>query len=188
MNNRLPTSAAQLKKESCQQSKRFTGFALAGHRGRPREDADGDARTRFLVPHRATVGGYRSHGVSAAASHRARQTEVRVGDHAGSPFERLPRGHGRIGDLQGKVERTQGRGGEDGRVDGPVGRRGPGSRGNRAGAIRLDPNGGGNVARFKQLDPAGDTGFGLFEPYFRRRKPSHHKEKALRRFRRRAQF
>ena len=48
--------------------------------------------------------------------------------------------------------------------------------------------GGGYLARFKQCRPSRDPGFGLFEPYFERRKPSHHKEKALRRFRRRARF
>ena len=52
----------------------------------------------------------------------------------------------------------------DGRGVGPIGRRGPGSRGNRPGAIRLDATGGGDVARFKQSRSARDTRFGLFEP------------------------
>jgi len=48
--------------------------------------------------------------------------------------------------------------------------------------------GGRFVARFKQLNPARDPRFGLFEPHFERRKSSHHKEKAVRRFRRTAYF
>lgn len=47
---------------------------------------------------------------------------------------------------------------------------------------------GGNLARFKQPPPTRDPGFGLFEPYFDRRKPRRHKEKALRLFGRRARF
>ena len=41
-------------------------------------------------------------------------------------------------------------GGQDGRVVGPIGRRGPGTRGNGPGALRLDATGGRHVARFKQ--------------------------------------
>jgi site-specific DNA recombinase len=64
----------------------------------------------------------------------------------------------------------------------------PGPCRNGPGALRLDAECGGNLARFKQSRSSRDTRRGLFEPYFRRRKPRRHKEKALRRARRRAQF
>jgi site-specific DNA recombinase len=88
-------------------------------------------------------------------------------NHPGPASERLPRGNHRRGGVQGQVERTQIRGNQDGRDAGPTGRRGPGSRGNRPGALRLDPAGGRHLARFKQCRPARDPRFGLFEPYFR---------------------
>lgn len=46
-------------------------------------------------------------------------------------------------------------------------------------AIRLEPTGGGSVARFKQCRPSRDLGCGLFEPHFERRKSRHPKVKAV---------
>ena len=69
-----------------------------------------------------------------------------------------------------------------------IGRHGASPRGNGPGPLRLDPTGGGRLARFKHGHPTPDPGLRLFEPYFRRRKSLPGKEKALRRFRRRARF
>ena len=66
------------------------------------------------------------------------------------------------------------------------GRRGPGSREGGAGGVRLEPKGGRNLARFKHLGWSPDPGFDLFEPAGERRNFIHHKEKAVRLFRRTA--
>ena len=77
---------------------------------------------------------------------------------------------------------------QNGRSVGQTRRRGSSPWGIGGHALRLDSTGRGRLARFKQCRQARDPRRGLFEPLFERRKPRPHKEKALRRFRRKAVF
>jgi hypothetical protein len=66
------------------------------------------------------------------------------------------------------------------------GRRGPDSRESGSCGVRLEPKGGRNLARFKHHGSSPDPRFDLFEPAGERRNSGHHKEKAVRLFRRTA--
>ena len=153
-----------------------------------RDGWDGNCGNRNVVPHDAGRKPGRSSVASAPSGGHAGQAEVRTGGDAGSALERVSgRDCGRRC-VQDEDGGTQGRHGPRDRRDRRPGRRGPGSRENGTGRVRLEPKGGRNLAAFKHHGSSPDPGFDLFEPAGERRNSSHHKEKAVRLFCRTARF
>ena len=121
----------------------------------------------------------RTDGLSATATVVAGQTTRRTGGHPRPAAQRIHRRLDRRGHVQGQGRRSEGPGRDARRITGLGGRHRRGVHRNGPATLRLEPKGGGAVARFKQCRSTGDPGCGLFEPYFERRKSGHRKEKAV---------